>query len=52
MINSAGHVAFETVLSGDGKSVAEFFQQKNGEVYSVFVRGENCTVYREHTLVG
>ena len=52
MINSAGNVAFEVALSGDGKSVMEFFQTADGEVYSVFVRGDKCTVYKEHQFKG
>lgn len=52
MINSSGHIAFEVALPGDGKSVMEFFQLANGDVYSVFVRGEKCTVFKEHLMVG
>lgn len=47
MINPAGQVLFEAPLLGEGKAVAELWQDRNGEVYSCFVRGDKVIVYRD-----
>lgn len=53
MMNSAGHVNFETPIPfGRGPAIVEFFQLQSGELFSVFVRGEKCLVYKEWALVG
>lgn len=52
MINSAGHVIFETPLDGSGSVVAEIFKDKNGEIISCFVKGEKVTIYKEYSLRG
>jgi len=52
MINSVGHVVYELPFEGSGNSVAEIYQDRNGEIVSSFVRNDNFYVYRENQLKG
>ena len=52
MLNSAGHIVFELPLEGTGTTVAEIYQDRNGEIVTCFVRNENFYVYRENQLKG
>lgn len=52
MINPAGQIVFELPLEGTGDSVFEIYQDRNGEIVTVFVRDENFYIYRDNQLRG
>lgn len=48
MINQAGHILFEHTFEGQGQSVSEIYQDRNGEIVTLFVRNDVFYVYREN----
>jgi len=46
MLNTNGQVMFEIPITGQGKTVAEFYRNLNGELVSVFVRNEKVFVLK------
>lgn len=52
MINTAGQVIFEVPIYGQGKLVVEFFKDRNGDLHSCFVRGDQVLVFKDSKLKG
>jgi len=45
-------VLFEAPLEGAGKSVVEFYRDRNGELVSCIVRGDRVHIYKDAIFKG
>lgn len=52
LISTQGQIQFEAPLIGQGKSVAEFFRDRTGELITCLVRGDRVLVFKDSHLKG